>query len=104
MKALIYVVLAVALTACGPSVPTFDASNDQAMQDSLIAIEANLPEDRQKEFKNAIAGIFILGGLMSMSGEISKEEARAKILAKLDGKTGEEIIALSQEMKAAMKK
>ena len=88
------------LAGCGE--PTLDTSSDEAMKESVQEIMADLSEEDQKRFKKTLTGIYMLAALSSM-GDGNSEDAKAKINAKLDGKTAEEVFQFAEEIKKKMK-
>ena len=93
-----------ALAACTPAAPTLDASNKETISTSSKAIFESLPEERKKPFKDSLTGFVMIGSLAAMAKNIPQDEAMKAIMAKLDGKNGEEIIALAQVLKTEMRK
>jgi hypothetical protein len=97
------------IAACGPSArppsePRIDASSDEAMEASIPAVKAALPEDRRAAFEEAlkviafkdvndVADIFQLG--QADTGAVQRALREA-----LDGKTGAEVIAFADGVTA----
>lgn len=102
--AVLGLVMVLGLSACAPSAPTLDASSKVAMQSTSKAILESLPEERKDPFKESLTGLMMLAGLAAIAEQVPQEVAMEKMMAKLDGKTGEEIIALAIELKQEMRK
>lgn len=88
------------LTGCGD--PTVDASTDQKMKDSIAKVKAALPEEKRSEFEEALkalafADINDLGDL-AVVGQTGALERGIK--ERVNGKTGTEIIAEGERVKA----
>ena len=87
----------------GAKLPTFDASNPDAIKSSIAQIAQEMPEAQQQEFEKAIA-YFTMGGLdgmknmfgAAMSGA-NPEEMMAENLKAINGLTGEKILAKYKE-------
>lgn len=92
--------LVLSLSGCGD--PTIDSSSDEAMKKSVQNIMSELSEDDQKRFMKTIKGIYVIGALAHMGKNTSKEEIKASINEKLDGKTAEDIFVMASEMKKRM--
>lgn len=90
------------LAAC--SEPTLDASSEEAMKESIQVIVDTLPEGKKKEFKEALRGIYMLGAMSSVRTNKSKAEILELVLAKLDGRTADDVFALVEEIKSEMKR
>jgi sugar phosphate isomerase/epimerase len=96
MKKIVYLFVALALTltlaACGA--PTIDASSEEAMKASVEEMTKDMTEAEKMEFGMAIMAVSMKAGMSNMS---NPEEADAAVKEALDGKTAEEIIAMSKE-------
>lgn len=96
MKKISYLLIACAmtlfLTACGA--PTIDASSEQAMQESMEEITKDMTEAEKTEFGMAIMSVSMKVAMSNMGNPEKAEEA---VQEALDGKTAEEIIAMSKE-------
>lgn len=94
--------LVVLLGACQGE-PTFDTSSEDAMKASVKAMAADLPEAKKTQFKESIAGIYMIGSLKgSMEGKDDKAVLEA-INRQLDGLTVDEIIAQAEKIKDEIK-
>lgn len=90
---LLLIIIIVTLYGCGE--PTIDTTTDETMATSIEAVKQALPLDKQKEFEEAIL-------LLSMSeidftalltqGSEAGENLEKKVRAKLNGKTGQQVI------------
>ncbi len=96
IKTLSLIIIAISLAACGD--PKFDGSSDESMKESLEKILVELPDEKKKDFKKAIAGIYVMGGLKAKGSGKSKAEVQAEITSELDGKTADEIIAIAEKI------
>ena len=100
---LLCITLLSALASC--SEPTIDASSRKAMQKSESYVRSRLSSEKEEEFKSAV-------------GEISKSVATSKgpfamvfneadvwetVMAKLDGKTAQQIIDQAQDIRVAQR-
>lgn len=99
LKLVLAITTILMLSACGK--PTLDTSSDEAMKESVQKIMADLSKDDQEKFKKTLTGIYMLGALASL-GSDNAEDAKAKINAKLNGKTAEEVFQLADELKQKM--
>lgn len=84
------------LAGCGK--PTLDTSSEEALKASVQEIMADLSKEDQQKFQKSLGGIYMLGALASL-GNSDAEDAAAKINAKLDGKTAEEIFEMADELR-----
>lgn len=100
------VLLSILLTSClmlaGCGDPKVDASTDEKMKDSIAKVKAALPEDKRSEFEEALkalafADINDLGDLAAVGKTGALERG---IKERVNGKTGPEIIADGQNVKA----
>ena len=94
VRRLSVLLLAAAVTTSVPAGCTkrIDTSSEAKLYKSWTEVMRSLPESRQREFDDGMSMIWFYSD--------SDEETYAKI----DGKTGPEILALVEEMKAAMPK
>ncbi len=93
--------VALSLTACGK--PTLDTSSDKAIKESVGIITSELSKDDQARFKKALIEIYMIGTLANLGNNKSKDEVKAEINTRIDGKTAEEIIELADELKQRIK-
>lgn len=91
------ILAALLLTACGD--PKLDTSSDETMKKSMEVIMSELSEEKQKQFQKTVAGIYMAEAFSNLGGKKSKDEMRASVNAKLDGKTAEDLFAMAEEMK-----
>lgn len=92
--------LLIALAGCGDA--KVDASTDAKMKDSIAKVKAALPEDKRTEFEEALrvlafADINDLGDLAAVGKTGALERG---IKERVNGKTGDQIIAEGQRVKA----
>lgn len=93
-----YTALAAGLIVAGCAAPRIDTSSDETAAVSMKQVRQSLPEDRRELFDEAIMTITFskatddLFGLAAIASA-SPETMKAQMLAPLDGKTGEEVIA-----------
>ena len=83
---------AVSMSVLAGCTKRIDTSSEAKLYKSWTEVMRSLPESRQREFDDGMSMIWFYSD--------SDEETYAKI----DGKTGPEILALVEEMKAAMPK
>lgn len=102
LKVISLIFFTLLLTACGD--PKLDGSSDEAMKKSVKVIMEELPDEKKKEFKKTLKGIYMLGALANMREGKSKSEVRAIIAAKLDGKTADDVFSMAKEMKEKIKR
>lgn len=88
----------VLLSACGE--PTYDTSSKDAMNESAKKIMAELNDDDKKKFMQAVQTIYFVGAIINDKND----ETIKKIEEKLNGKTGKEIISLSEDLKKGLDK
>jgi hypothetical protein len=91
--------LSLALTGCGD--PKINTSSDKTMQDSIKAVRASLPEDKQSEFDQAIQ-ILMFADVQGLSdlGKLANTDAIASNFKnRLNGKTGLEVITEAQKVR-----
>jgi len=100
MKWVFLVAAVTVLTGCGE--PTLDTSSEEAMGQSAKEIMAELSEEEQARFKEAIAGIYMMGAFAMMGGDVSEKELEAEINAKLDGKTADDIFEMVDDLQKEM--
>jgi len=97
---LVMLVSCLMLAGCGD--PKVDAGTDEKMKDSIAKVKAALPEDNRSEFEEALkalafADINNLGDLAAVGKTGALERG---IKERVNGKTGPEIIADGQKVKA----
>ncbi|MEC9041453.1 MAG: DUF6694 family lipoprotein [Pseudomonadota bacterium] len=85
-----------ALAAC--SEPTVNASNDEDLKASIEAIQSSLEPAKREQFNEAI--FTIVGSGMDlkavMTGEVTAEDLARNMMARLDGKTADQVITEAQ--------
>lgn len=97
---ILFAVVLIFVAGCTKSAPTIDASSSEAFKASLDRVEKSLPVEKQAKFRAAVMLITISG--ISASEVTSKDGATHSIermKKRLDGKTGEEIIAEGEKIK-----
>ena len=104
LKSFALAMLVLTLSACAPSTPIFDASSKEAIQSSSKAILDSLPEERKEPFKESLTGLMMLASLAAIAEQVPQEKAMQNMMAKVDGKNGEEIIAFALDLKQEMRK
>lgn len=96
------VVLVTALAAC--SAPTIDGSSDQAARESAQRVRESLPEGQRDDFDNALMAVTMHSAFGDKSlleiAASNPEQAKANALARLDGKTAEEVIKMADAIRA----
>lgn len=102
MKYLLLLPILLMLTAC-PLDPKVDGSSEEAMQKSIKSVMKDLNPEKQTEFQDSMKMIMFadingLGDLMALGQ--NKELFMGAFMAKVDGKTADEIIALGKTVKA----
>ena len=107
-RTLILLVGLTLLVGCEPSPPTVDTSSDQAMEASLQAVRDALPPERRPALDTALQ-VLVFSDLnpkeLLVNGnpiETAAELERA-LKSHLQGRTGEEIIAMADEVVAQRK-
>lgn len=83
----------VMLTGCGE--PTIDTTTDETMATSIESVKQALPLEKQKEFEEAIVLLSMneidFAALFTQGSEVG-ENLEKKVRAKLNGKTGQQVI------------
>ncbi|HLS05687.1 MAG TPA: DUF6694 family lipoprotein [Wenzhouxiangella sp.] len=94
------VALLVALTGCSDGT-RLDASSEQAMQESITAIQGELPADKRAEFEEAV--LIVMASQVDFSeleGMDNPEKAmEEKVRKAIHGKTASQIIAMAEKVK-----
>jgi len=85
---------------CSKSLPTIDASTDQTLKASLQRVQSSLPPEKQARFQAAVMLITISGMSVSetASGNVTARSLE-QVKQRLNGKTGDEIIAEAEDIK-----
>ncbi len=102
MKRFVLVLFAAAALLVTGCEPTIDASSEESVKTSIKQVKESLPEDRQKEFQDAVATVAFsdadMGAMMAglQDGESLIDAAKTK----LDGKSADEIFAMAEEVEA----
>lgn len=92
------------LTGC--SDPSIDASSDDAMKASVEKVRESLPETKRKDFDEAIQVIAFSQIDMKdlfAEGAAGVGNLKGKVRESLDGKTGEQVIAQAERVRAERK-
>lgn len=91
----------IVFSGCGK--PTIDTSSDESFKASMEKVKASLPEDKHNAFEEAVQ-IVVFSDLdisdFWQAAEVDTGAAERKMKAALEGRTGEEIIALAAQLKA----
>ena len=87
------------LAGCGGGEPTIDTSSDESMESSYLTMIAGLSDEKHKQLDEALGTVYMLGMLMRMGSDKTEREIVEEINSEVDGKTADEIIALSQSMR-----
>jgi hypothetical protein len=82
----------VCVAACGP--PSFDASSDESIRESIARVRASLPDGQRKEFDEAflVVAMHGLSPQQRLSGTVTPESIAVLAKEQLAGKTAEQII------------
>lgn len=101
IKVLGLIVLFILLAGC--SDPKIDASSDEAMKVSVENVRESLPETKRKDFDEAIRVLAF--SQIDMKDLIAEGAAgvgnlEGKVRQSLDGKTGEQVIAAAERVRA----
>lgn len=96
------VLFSLMLAGCG-SEATLDASSQEAMQVSAVKMMEQLPEAKQAEFQQALAGVVMMVGMKAAMQGQDQAAVQKAINEAVDGKTAGEVIELFKEKQAAMK-
>ena len=109
MKKMILALLSMSLVLSACSKPKIDTSTDQTMERSMKKVKESLPANKQQEFEESLKVVAF--GTMdranveevfraSFSGEPTDTKAiEAGMKESVEGKTGEEVIALAQKIR-----
>lgn len=105
-SAILLIILATILIGgCGK--PTIDSSTEESLKVSIEEVKNSLPPERHEEFEEAIKVVAFSGidfsELWRMS-EIDTGATERKMKEALNGKTGEEVIALAKQIQAEEEK
>lgn len=93
---LLFLILAVALAAC---TPTIDASDDEAFEASVEKVRDSLDSADQDSFDEALEIlVFSTIGEAFLNPDATGDELADQLLASLDGKTGREVIEEAQRV------
>ncbi|MEE9128976.1 MAG: DUF6694 family lipoprotein [Phycisphaerales bacterium] len=107
MKNLKHNVLAIALAVlAGCSDPTIDASSDESMKQSVKKVREALPESKRVEFDEALQVLAFSKINMKdlfAEGAMGAGNLEGKVRDSLDGKTGEQVIAAAERIRAERK-
>jgi PBP1b-binding outer membrane lipoprotein LpoB len=97
---LLFAVVLMFVAGCSKSAPTIDTSSDKAMKASLQRVLESLPVEKQAKFQSAVMLITISGLTPAeMSAEDGAARSMERLKERLDGKTGEEVIAEAEKIK-----
>ena len=107
MKKLFLAGFAIALTVfVGCSDPKIDSSSDESMKASVEKVRKSLPESKQQEFDEAMQVLALsqvdLKDLFAQ-GATGVGNVEGKVRQSLDGKTGEQVIAEADRIRAERK-
>lgn len=87
----------------GCSDPKIDASSDEAMKASVGKVRESLPQEKRKEFDEAVQ-VLALSNLnmkdLLADGASSAGTVKGKVRKSLDGKTGQQVIAEAERVRA----
>jgi|TARA_R100000935_G_scaffold57876_1_gene93021 hypothetical protein len=104
LKVLGSVIVLTILAGC--SDPKIDASSDEAMKVSVEKVRESLPQVRRKEFDEAIQ-VLAFSNLNMMDllaeGASGAGNVKGKVRKSLDGKTGQQVIAEAERVRAERK-
>jgi hypothetical protein len=92
------IVILAALSGCGH--PTIDGSSDEALKSSVAKVRSSLPEAQRSEFDRALMAIAFDGTDLFKSAALGSEVMAGQLRSKLDGKTGEDILAAAAALHA----
>lgn len=100
-KFLLLVLVCFSVTACSAGTK-IDTSSEESMGKSITAIMEELDPSEQAKFQAALktvmfGGVANLIGMMAMGQNV--EATKADYLAKIDGKTAQDIIQIADNMK-----
>jgi len=105
-KLLISFIIIFVFASTGYSQPRFDTSSDEKMKASIAKVRESLPENRRHEFDEALEiTLFSQVDLQNLfvAGATGVNVVEAKIKQSLNGKTAQEIIAQSAQIKKERK-
>jgi PBP1b-binding outer membrane lipoprotein LpoB len=101
MKRILFILFALTLVAGCSSQPTVDTSTDEKMKSSIEQIRQSLPEEKKDDFDEALMVLAFsnisMEGLLAQ-GSLDAETTKAKMKESLHGKTGDEVIAIAEEV------
>jgi PBP1b-binding outer membrane lipoprotein LpoB len=107
MRIVPYLMLAIVVVALsGCSDPTIDASSDESMKQSVQKVRESLPESKRAEFDEAMQVLAFSQVDMKelfAEGAAGVGNLEGKVRQSLDGKTGEQVIAEAEHIKAERK-
>lgn len=104
LKLVAVTLIVIAVAAC--SDPKIDASSDQTMKQSVEKVRASLPEAKRSQFDEALRVLAFSEISMKdlfAEGAAGVGNIEGKVRQSLDGKTGQEVIAQAEQMKAERK-
>lgn len=82
--------------------PKIDATTDETMKKTIEVVRASLPENKREAFNDALKTVMFsqidMGDLIA-SGSSGVNLVEGKVKQALHGKTGEEVIALAEQIK-----
>jgi hypothetical protein len=90
-KLLVLAPFAILLTGCGKS--TIDGSSDEAFKESIIKVRNALPDNRRDDYDMALGSIAWYGADSFTAAAFGKDIMAAQLRSRLDGMTGEQILA-----------
>ena len=95
-----FILLLGALTVCGCQ-PKVDGSSEEAMKASVEKIKKSLDADKAQKFETAMAVVMMHNVNASAMG--NPEAAQKQVLASVNGKTADQIIAEADKIRADSK-
>ena len=100
-RKLLLLVVVLAL-ACAP--PKIDTSTDEKMKESIARVRESLPEGKRGEFDDALRDLALadldFSDFMAQGQNPNADLLGAKMKKRLDGKTGEQVLADAAKLKA----